>query len=130
MSNQKQKETISEFGRYAFSSVIVISINLGITYGCHEFLKLSEGNSFLIAQIISMIIAYLLMRYFVRCTTNKPFFKQFFEFLWTSIAFRGAEYLTFLAFIYFDLFYYLISVIIVKVFYFLIKFSFYKKYVF
>lgn len=104
-------------------------MTMGIPVLLHEVFGVYEENAALIALITAFCINFFTARTFV-FQSREAMLPQLLRFFLTSLMFRGGEYLTFLAVHRYLEMYYLLALFSVLLVSFVLKFLFYKVFVF
>ena len=129
----KRAQRASSVLRFGTLSVASFSFNLGLTILLHEWIGLTTTISFALAVIFVYVFNFLAMRFYVfpaNADSGPSVVKQATAFLLTSAAFRGWDYGLFLLMhVVFGL-YYIATIVIVSGLSFVLKYFFYKRWVF
>ncbi|MFK7767650.1 MAG: GtrA family protein [Mariniblastus sp.] len=119
--------------RFGKLSILSFALNLGLTVGLHEWLQFTTTIAFAISIVIVYLFNFVGMRLYVfpqRAESGPSVVKQATAFLITSAAFRVLDYGAFLLFnVVFGL-YYVVAIVIVSGISFVLKFFFYRRWVF
>jgi putative flippase GtrA len=117
---------------FRFGSVggISFAINIGLTAFLHELLGIVEEIAFSIALAVAFTFNFVGCKYYVFSENTGDSRKQLIAYFFSSLLFRGIEYLGFILLHTLMGVQYLAAVFLVLVFSFFAKFTFYKKVVF
>ncbi len=118
------------FGRFLLLGAVSFGLNLAITAGLHERLAATEELAFLVALAVVLVVNFSVCRRFVFRSTDRDTARQFREFVLSSIAFRGAEYLAFLGVHSWFQVHYLLAATLILAASTAVKFVFYRGFVF
>ncbi|MEO0797004.1 MAG: GtrA family protein [Verrucomicrobiota bacterium] len=118
--------------RYLVVSGLSFSLNLVLTYGLVQGLRLSPILAYAISLVIVFLTNFHLVRYWVYPERVKDvsWSRQFIPFLSASFLFRGAEWISFAILVDGLGVYYLLSAVVVQVVAFVVKFIVYDRLIF
>ena len=120
---------VREVGRYALATVFSATLSLTIPVILHNALGLSERGSVGAALAAVFAINFVQLRVFV-FRSSRSVLPQILKFGINSAAFRAAEYIAFLALFEYAGLHYVVTLFIVLVISFFMKFLVLKKFVF
>ena len=120
----------SRLFRWVFFSGFSYVLNIGLTATFHELLGLPEEISYAFTIMILLIINFFTIRNYVFESLKENPKTQAVRFVFAVFAFRVVEYLTFLFLLRALGIYYLVSITITLIFFFILKYFFFKKIVF
>jgi len=84
--------------RFALLSATSFLVIFFLTIFLHESLRVREEWAFAIVLFLTMVMNFLMLRYFVYPGKHSHFFRQLGVFIVSSLSFRGLEYVLFLMF--------------------------------
>jgi len=114
--------------RFGVLSATSAVISFGLTVALHELGGVAEEIAYAIALCTVFVTNFLGCRFFVYPGNHRPLFRQFGEFLLSSLGFRGAEWVSFVLLIH--LMPYQLALVVVQAASFVAKFFFYRSRVF
>ncbi len=82
-------------GRWVFFSGLSMGLVTFVTFVFHEWFHLTEQWSFLTALLLVSTWNFFAIRYFIYGGNQRPIGRQFVEFVSSSLAFRGFEFLSY-----------------------------------
>lgn len=83
-------------GRYVLLSGISLCLNLMLTIGLHELLRVPEEAAFMIALLTVFCTNFVGLRYYVYPDSQLSFGQQLGGYVTSSVGFRALEYIAFL----------------------------------
>lgn len=116
--------------RFANLGLLSFLLVLGITAAGHELAGLPAEVSYLVALVAAFVVNYLGARWYVYRSFHVPIGKQATLFLGSTLAFRGGEFVGFMVLNNVLGVYYLLTVGLVMVASFVVKFLFFGRFVF
>jgi len=127
---EQHLDTLNRLFRFGALGGIGFVVNFGLTALLHEVAQLSAELAFAIALVVVFFGNFLSCRYLVFDDTAGDFKRQLLHYALASFGFRFAQWVSFLALHTWLGLPYLLAVAIVLASWFLIKFSFYRAFVF
>ena len=124
------KLNLKSFFRFCLLTVMSFTINCGLTAFLHEVFAVDERIAFATALIVVFTVNFLMKRYYVFRARDGDPKRQLLLFFFSSLGFRGAEYVAFLAVHSLLSIHYLVVVIGVLFISFIVKFFYYGMFVF
>lgn len=116
--------------RFLNLGALSIALVVGLTAALHELLGIAEQSSYLVALVAAFCINFTGARYYVYRVGHSPIGRQLMRFLVSSIAFRGGEFISFVLLHTIAGVQYLITVGLIMVTSFVLKYLFYRTFVF
>jgi putative flippase GtrA len=118
------------FMRWTFFSAFSFLFIVGLTTALHEVFRVGEKLAFLIPLVVVFFVNFAACRYFVYGARSQPLARQFAKFAISSLGFRVGEYAVYWVLIDIIGMWYLAAVFIVMPTSFILKFVFFKVFVF
>lgn len=119
-----------EFTRFGMLSGLSFGVLFGTVVFQHEVLGVREEIAVIISQILVFVMNFVLKRFLVFRSDQRNVPKQFVSFGLSTLGFRGTEYVCFLFLHTWLGLHYQIALVSIVGSFTLIKFFFYRKYVF
>lgn len=116
--------------RFANLGVLSFFLVVGLTAGFHELAGFGEESAYLSALVIAFCTNFLGARYYVYQATHAPIGGQLLRFLGSSIGFRAAEFVSFVLLHSVVGIQYLLVVGAIMIVSFVLKYLFFRNYVF
>lgn len=116
--------------RFVSLGVLSFALVVGLTAALHELLGVAEEVSYLAALVAAFCVNFTGARYYVYRAAHAPIGRQLMRFLVSSVAFRGGEFLSFVLLHTMAGVQYLIAVGSIMVISFVLKYLFFRTFVF
>jgi putative flippase GtrA len=124
------KNTLTSLIRFIALSGLSFSLTVGLTAALHEVSGIAEELAYASTIIVAFFVNFLCMRYWVSISVHRPVKRQLGEFAVATAGFRGAEYSAFLLVHTVLEVHYLIAIVSIQFVSFVVKFVFYRAFVF
>ncbi len=123
-------KTMREFVHFGASGGLIFCTNLAVTALCHEFIGVPVNLAYICGFITTMFVSFLLCRHVIFDAASGDVKYQFLIFFFSSIFFRGFEYLSVVALHSMFQTHYLVALASIQIISFIIKFFYYRGMVF
>ena len=120
----------NRFIRYCLITALSFGINVGLTTFLHEVVGMAEEGAFACSLAVVLFMNFLFMRYYVYHGRAGKARSQLLMFLGSSLGFRGLEYVSFLVIHSLLGVNYQVAIVAILVPSFLVKYIYYKTFVF
>ncbi len=131
INKEKLIPIIVRIYKFLHSSLVAFITNLVVLTTCVELLNFPEPLAYALAVFSATSASFLVCRYFVfKHSEREKFFKQYWKFVSSSMVFRIVEFSVFTICVELLNFYYFYVFLVVQTITTIIKFFFYKKFIF
>jgi putative flippase GtrA len=97
LTGSRRGRVSAEILRFLVSAGLSFGVNLGFTWLVHDIIGQRAELAFAVGQLSVFLLNFVVARYYVFQATGERPLRQFRKYVVTSLSFRGAEYLAYVA---------------------------------